>query len=120
LKPYGDIDSKFRFVIVASKRAKQLLKGAKPKLKSKSKNLIRIAQEEVEQGIVDFEIVQSPPDELPDKEDDIFIGEELEMDMESAIEEAPEEAKAEEKSSKKTDEDKDKKKKKKTESKKKE
>ena len=78
----GDIDSKFRYVILASKRAKQLLKGAKPKLKSKSKNLIRIAQEEVDRGMVDYEIVQSRPEDLQNIEDDIFIGEELGFEQE--------------------------------------
>jgi len=77
LKTYGGIDSKFRFVIVASKRAKQLLRGEKPKLKSKSKNLISIAQEEVKHGLIDFEIVQPKKEEFLKDEDEIFIGEEL-------------------------------------------
>jgi len=55
LKRYGEIDSKFRFVILASKRAKQLLQGAKPRIKSKSKNPIRIAQKEVRDGFIDYE-----------------------------------------------------------------
>lgn len=77
MKEYGDIDSKFRYVILVSKRAKQLLKGAKPKIKSKTKNLIRVAQEEVDKGLVDFELVKHKVDELHSVEDDIFIGEEL-------------------------------------------
>lgn len=40
-----------------SKRARQLLKGAKPKIKSKSKSLIRIAQEEVKKGVIDFKVI---------------------------------------------------------------
>jgi DNA-directed RNA polymerase subunit K/omega len=82
LRTPTDIDSKFRYVILASKRAKQLLKGAKPKLKSKSKNLIRIAQEEVDRGMVDYEIVHSRPEDLEDIQEDIFIGEELEFEPE--------------------------------------
>jgi DNA-directed RNA polymerase omega subunit len=77
LKEIEDIESKFRFVIVASKRAKQLLAGSKPKIKSKSKNLIRIAQEEVKQGIIDFEIISVKKEELELTEDEAFIGEEL-------------------------------------------
>ena len=77
MKEYGEIDSKFRYVILVSKRAKQLLKGAKPKIKSRTKNLIRVAQEEVDKGLVDFELVQPKIDELHSVEDDIFIGEEL-------------------------------------------
>jgi DNA-directed RNA polymerase omega subunit len=67
LKDYGEIDSKFRYVVLAAMRAKQLLAGAKPRLKSKSKNLIRIAQEEVKQGLVDFEIVKAAREEMEDK-----------------------------------------------------
>jgi DNA-directed RNA polymerase subunit omega len=77
LKEYGDVDSKFRFVILASKRAKQLLRGAKPKVKSKSKNLIRIAQEEVQKGLIGYELVKEKVEDYSDADDNIFIGEEL-------------------------------------------
>lgn len=87
MKTYTDFDSKFRFVIVAAKRAKQLLKGAKPKLKSKSKNLIRIAQEEVMNGLVEYEIIDSAAEELQVSESNMFIGEELDIDVEEIKEE---------------------------------
>ena len=80
MKEYGDIDSKFRFVIIAALRAKQLLGGAKPRLKSKSKNLIRIAQEEVKQGLVDYEIFKTTMEEIEeisDSNEKMFIGEEI-------------------------------------------
>lgn len=77
MKAYSDIDSKFRFVILASKRAKQLLAGAKPKIKSKSKNLIQIAQEEVKKGFVEFELTTSKPEPVHLAKDEIFIGEEV-------------------------------------------
>jgi len=86
LKEYGDIDSKFRFVILASKRAKQLLKGAKPKIKSRSKNLIRVAQQEVRGGLVDYEIIQNQVEDFNEPDDDMFIGEEIS----AAAEVAPE------------------------------
>lgn len=73
-----EIDSKFRFVIIVSKRAKELLNGAKPKVKSKFRNLIRVAQEEIEQGVIGFNIVKSKKEELHDVEAEVFIGEELE------------------------------------------
>ena len=76
-KAYGDIDSKFKFVIVASKRAKELLKGAKPRIRSKSKSPIRIAQQEVRKGLVDYEIVQKAKEEEYRPEDEDFIGEEI-------------------------------------------
>jgi len=92
LKDYGEIDSKFRYVILASMRAKQLLRGAKPLIKSKSKNLIRIAQEEVKQGLIDYEIVKSSPEETPSVEEETFIGEEIEEEKgeELAKQEEPE------------------------------
>jgi len=94
-KVYGDIDSKFKFVIVASKRAKELLRGAKPRIKSKSKSLIRIAQQEVKKGLVDYEIVQKKKEEEYRPEDEDFIGEEILKGAEASqeVEESEEEGK---------------------------
>lgn len=71
------IDSKFRFVILAAKRAKQLLHGAKPRVKSRSKNPIRVAQEEVRDGAIDFEIIELKKEEIPEPAEEGFIGEEI-------------------------------------------
>lgn len=71
---FGNIDSKFRFVILASKRAKQLLKGAKPKIKAKSRNLIRIAQSEVKSGLIEFELIPTRKDDSPDQDERVFVG----------------------------------------------
>jgi DNA-directed RNA polymerase omega subunit len=71
---FGNIDSKYRFVILASKRAKQLLKGAKPKIKAKSRNLIRIAQTEVRLGLIEFELIPTGKDEIPDRDERVFVG----------------------------------------------
>lgn len=83
MKNYGDIDSKFRYVILASLRAKQLLKGAKPRIKSKSKNLIRVAQEEVRQGQIEYTIIQSKEDELPESSEEEFIGKHIVEEIET-------------------------------------
>ena len=72
---FGNVDSKFRFVIVASKRAKQLLKGAKPKIKTKTKNPIRLAQAEVRAGVVEYEILPTKADEFFEQEERVFVGE---------------------------------------------
>jgi len=72
LQTYGKLDSKFRFVIVASKRAKQLLKGAKVKIRTKSRNPIRIAQTEVRAGLVDFDILQARPEDLLEADEQVF------------------------------------------------
>ena len=42
-----DLGSKFRFIVAASLRCRQLQKGAKPRLVSRSKKYTTIAQEEV-------------------------------------------------------------------------
>lgn len=69
---FGKIDSKFRFVILASKRAKQLLRGAKPKVRSKSRNPIRLAQQELLEGAVDYEILQSKKDDELQPEEQVL------------------------------------------------
>lgn len=71
---FGNIDSKYRFIILASKRAKQLLKGAKPKIKGKSKNLIRIAEAEVRAGLIEYEIIPVRMDDVPERDDRVFVG----------------------------------------------
>lgn len=71
MQTFGKIDSKFRFVILASKRAKQILKGAKVKVRSKSKNPIRIAQIEIKEGLIDYEILQ------PKREDALEVEEQV-------------------------------------------
>jgi len=71
---FGNIDSKYRFIILASKRAKQLLKGAKPKIKGKSKSLIRIAEAEVRAGLIEYEIIPARMDDVPERDDRVFVG----------------------------------------------
>ncbi len=71
---FGNIDSKYRFIILAAKRAKQLLKGAKPKIQGKSKNPIRIAQTEVRSGLIEYEILPTHMEEAPEREERVFVG----------------------------------------------
>jgi DNA-directed RNA polymerase subunit omega len=74
LDAFGNIDSKYRFIILAAKRAKQLLKGAKPKIQSKSKSPIRIAQAEVRAGLIEYEIIPTRMDDVPEREERVFVG----------------------------------------------
>jgi DNA-directed RNA polymerase subunit K/omega len=85
LKELGNVDSKYRFVIVASKRAKELLKGAKSRLKSKSRNPIRIAQNEVKLGLVEFEILKAKKEDVQEPEDRVFLGEEVVGELEEEV-----------------------------------
>ena len=50
------IGSKYRFIIVAAERAKQLQNNAKPKIKTKSTKPAFIAMREIEQDLVSFEM----------------------------------------------------------------
>ena len=48
------IDSKFRFILIAAKRARQLASGARPLIQTASKRATQIAQLEVKAGLVPF------------------------------------------------------------------
>jgi DNA-directed RNA polymerase omega subunit len=50
-----DVDSKFRFITVASQRAKQLQNGAKPRVEARSRKPTRIAMQEVLANAVSWE-----------------------------------------------------------------
>jgi DNA-directed RNA polymerase omega subunit len=52
----GNIDSKFRFIILAAKRTRQLQSGSRPMIPAYSKRFTRIAQEEVALGLVKYDI----------------------------------------------------------------
>ena len=57
------IGSKYRFIILAAERAKQLQNNAKPKIKTRSTKPAFIAMKELEQDLVSFEM--PPPVEPP-------------------------------------------------------
>jgi len=60
------IGSKYRFIILAAERAKQLQNNAKPKIKTKSTKPAFIAMKELEDDLVSFEIKEpvEPSDQL--------------------------------------------------------
>ena len=49
------IDSKYRKILIAAKRSKQIQKGARPRVNLVGK-ATRIALEEVERGLINFEL----------------------------------------------------------------
>ena len=55
--PHG-FDSKFRFILVAAKRARQLQSGARPLVQTQTKKLTKVAQMEVEAGLIPIEIFE--------------------------------------------------------------
>ena len=52
-------DAKYRLIIVASQRSKQLQRGARPRVNMDMQRHkpTRIALEEVQQGLIDFEVI---------------------------------------------------------------
>ena len=55
------IDSKYRKILIAAKRSKQIQKGARPRLQIPDAKATRVALEEVERGLIGFEL--TPPKE---------------------------------------------------------
>jgi DNA-directed RNA polymerase omega subunit len=55
-----NIGSKYRFIILAAQRAKQLQNRAKAKVKIRSTKPAKIAMREVELGLLSFEIPLAP------------------------------------------------------------
>jgi DNA-directed RNA polymerase omega subunit len=58
-----DVDSKFRFITVASQRAKQLQNGAKPRVDTRSRKSTRVAIEETLAQAISWEVKEEEPKE---------------------------------------------------------
>jgi DNA-directed RNA polymerase omega subunit len=56
-----EIDSKYRLVLLAAKRSKQIQKGARPRLQSSAKKPTRVALEEVQRGLVSYQTITKEP-----------------------------------------------------------
>jgi DNA-directed RNA polymerase subunit omega len=52
-----NLDSKFRFILVAARRARQLQGGARPMVQGPTKRSTRVAQQEVGAGLVPIEML---------------------------------------------------------------
>ena len=52
-----NLDSKFRFILVSARRARQLQSGAKPLVQTPTKKSTRVAQQEVGAGMVPIEVL---------------------------------------------------------------
>jgi DNA-directed RNA polymerase omega subunit len=56
-----EIDSKYRLVLLVARRSKQLQKGAKPRVHTSAKKPTRVALEEVQRGLVNYQLIAKPP-----------------------------------------------------------
>ena len=52
------VDSRFRYVLLVSKRAEQLIQGSQPKMKSKHAKATRVAMEEIEKNQVKWQLTE--------------------------------------------------------------
>ena len=66
-----NIDSKYRFVILSALRARQIQGGSRPLIKEPSHKATQIAQREILQGLVQFNIPNNqnkpPQEEAPEQ-----------------------------------------------------
>jgi len=70
IKVPKEIDSKFRFILVAADRAKQLQNGAPPRLEVKSTKPAYVALREAEQNLIKYEILEEAVEEEEGMESD--------------------------------------------------
>jgi DNA-directed RNA polymerase omega subunit len=56
------IDSKYRKILIAAKRSKQIQKGARPRVQMPNNKSTRVAIEEIDRGLIDFQLI-GPEDE---------------------------------------------------------
>jgi DNA-directed RNA polymerase omega subunit len=55
-------DNRFLKVLIASQRARQIHKGARPLVQKSNTRATRVALEEVERGLISFEFIPQNPD----------------------------------------------------------
>ncbi len=68
------VDSKFRFVLLASDRAEQMMRGATPKLEKRQDKVTRMAMQEIIGELVQWDY-GSPPEEAPPEEEPAAVAE---------------------------------------------
>jgi DNA-directed RNA polymerase subunit omega len=62
------VDSKFRYVLLAARRAEQMVRGARPKLEHASRKPTRRAMAEIEADVVAWGYGPEPQPEAPPQE----------------------------------------------------
>jgi DNA-directed RNA polymerase subunit K/omega len=90
------MDSKFRYVLVVAERAEQLLRGARAKVEILGAKPTRVAQEEIDRQLVDWDYGPAPVEE---------IEEALDVSAAETSDEAAEELEAAEGSAEETEEE---------------
>jgi DNA-directed RNA polymerase subunit K/omega len=57
------VKSRFRYVLLVSKRAEQLIQGSMPKIQTRDKKPTKIARMELIEGAFSWQLTPPPPDE---------------------------------------------------------
>jgi DNA-directed RNA polymerase omega subunit len=55
-KSVNQVDSKYRKILIAAKRSKQIQNGARPRVHLPNAKATRVALAEIDRGLVNFEI----------------------------------------------------------------
>ena len=71
----GHIDSKFRQILVAAKRARQVQGGAKPLVLTQARKPTRVAQDELRAGVLPYELVTTMSTDSGSDSSDSSVGE---------------------------------------------
>jgi len=53
-------DSKYRYILVAARRARQLQSGAPALVKTNSRKASRVAQDEIDTGLINYTVEEKP------------------------------------------------------------
>jgi DNA-directed RNA polymerase subunit omega len=72
MEPTKDFDSKYRYILVAARRARQLQNGAGPMVSSTSRKACKVAQDEIEAGMVSYVVPEKvvPVQAAPEPDED--------------------------------------------------
>lgn len=54
------VDSKYRKILIAAKRSKQIQNGAKPRVSLPNSKATRVALAEIDRGLVNYELTRKP------------------------------------------------------------
>ena len=83
------IESKFRFILVAAKRAHQLRDGSRARVESESNKVTVVAQREVSSGLVPFEINPAQANQHEQSEDSWRVPRDVEFTLLGAFGKLP-------------------------------
>src|SRR5262245_10763963 len=82
-------DNRFLKVLIAAQRAKQIHKGARPLVRNSNARATRIALEEVERGLIDFEFISKNPNLNSKRDNRDFGGHDVEGGIDREVTNQP-------------------------------